>query len=148
MKGLRERILGRFQGDDRQHALALPKFLTVGFLGTITNLTVFFLVVDVRKWNPTFGAILAFVVAVAQNYVLNHTWTFAHQVRGAPVSLGGYLRFFVVALGALAINLVVLWVVITLFDPHWKVIAQAAGILAGTAINYMGARFWVFVSHE
>jgi putative flippase GtrA len=141
-------LVDRLRGETRQDTLALPKFLIVGMLGTLTNLAVFFVIVDLRKWNPTIGAIVAFAVAVAQNYVLNHFWTFAHQVRGASVSVRGYVRFVVVALVALGINLVVLWIVLAIFDPPWKVIAQAAGILSGTAINYVGSKFWVFVSHE
>lgn len=140
--------MDQIQGEPRPKTRDLPKFLIVGLLGTVTNLAVFFVVVDLRKWDPTLGAILAFAVSVAQNYFLNHTWTFAHQVRGAAVSLGGYLRFLLVALTALGINLVVLWSILAMFDLPWKVLAQAAGILAGTVINYIGSKFWVFVSHE
>jgi putative flippase GtrA len=137
-----DRIRGKANAPD------LPKFLVVGLLGTVTNLAVFFVIVDLRKWNPTFGAIVAFAVSVAQNYVLNHTWTFAHRVRGAPVSLRGYMRFLLVALTALGLNLIVLWSVLAVFDPPWKVVAQAAGIMAGTAVNYVGSKFWVFASDE
>ena len=127
---------------------ALPKFLVVGGLGTVTNLVIFFILVDLRAWHPTVGAIIAFIVAVIQNYVLNHRWTFAHQVRGAGVSLKAFVRFMVVALAALAVNLVVLWIVLKVFDPQWKVIAQAAGILAGTVVNFFGSKLWVFTSND
>lgn len=132
----------------RTGKLMLPKFLVVGALGTVTNLLIFFVLVDLRKWNPTIGAILAFVVAVAQNYVLNHSWTFAHTVGGASVSFRGYFRFMLVALTALGVNLVVLWTILYFFDPPLKVIAQAAGIAAGTAINYLGSKLWVFAANE
>lgn len=132
----------------RSRKLMLPKFLVVGALGAVTNLAIFFIVVDLRDWHPTLGAVLAFVAAVAQNYVLNHSWTFAHRVGDTPVSFQGYFRFMLVALTALAVNLAVLWTILYLFDPHWKVIAQAAGIAAGTTINYLGSKLWVFAANE
>ena len=132
----------------RERKLALPKFLVVGGLGIVTNLLIFFVLVDLKEWHPTVGAILAFVAAVIQNYVLNHRWTFAHQVRGAGVSLKRFVRFMVVALVALGLNLVVLWAVLKMFDPTWKVFAQAAGILAGTMVNFLGSKSWVFASDD
>jgi putative flippase GtrA len=132
----------------RAHKLMLPKFLVVGALGALTNLLIFFVVVDLRDWNPTVGATLAFVVAVGQNYLLHHSWTFAHRVAGTPVSFRGYLRFMLVALTALGVNLAVLWTILYLFNPPLKVIAQAGGIAAGTTINYIGSRLWVFAANE
>lgn len=128
--------------------LALVRFLIVGGLGTITNLAIFFILVDLQHWNPTVGAVIAFVASAAQNYILNHYWTFARQVAGAAASVQGYARYLTVALVALGVNLAVLWAVIALFDPPWKVIAQAAGILGGTAINYLGSKHWVFKTRE
>lgn len=126
------------------HRVTLLRFLVVGGVGTLTNLLVFFVLVDLRKWHPTLGAILGFAVASAQNYFLNHYWTFARQVRGAPASAGGYLRFMTVSLAALGVNLLLLWTILWTFDPPWKSIAQAVGIAAATVVNYTGSRFWAF----
>jgi len=117
-------------------------------LGTVTNLVLFFLLVDLRGWNPTVGAVLGFVVSAAQNYILNHFWTFAHQVKGARMSLSGYARFMSVALTALGVNLALLWAVLLIFDPPYKVIGQAVGIMGGAAINYFGSKHWVFTANE
>jgi putative flippase GtrA len=132
----------------RASKLALPRFLLVGGLGALTNLAIFFVTVDFQGWNPTVGAVCAFVAAAAQNYLLNHRWTFAHQVGDTGVSLRGYARFMSVAVAALGINIVVLWTILFLFDPPWKVIAQAVGISAGTAVNFVGSKYWVFTSHD
>ena len=131
----------------QQGRLTLPKFLVVGGLGTATNLAIFFVTVDLRGWNPTIGAVLAFVVAAGQNYLLNHYWTFSHQVPRSA-SVGGFVRFLLVALVALSVNLGLLWAVLIAFDPPWKVIAQAVGILGGTAINYLGSKHWVFRAND
>jgi len=127
--------------------MVLPRFLIVGSLGTVTNLAIFFTAVDIAGWNPTAGSIVAFVVAVGQNYVLNHYWTFSHVVKRASVSLRGYARFMTVACVALCVNLALLWAVILGFDPPWKVIAQAVGIAGGTAVNFVGSKHWVFKAH-
>lgn len=146
---MKREMTGGLKSKERAHGrLVLPRFLVVGLLGTITNLLIFFVLVDLRKWDPTVGSVLAFIIAVCQNYLLNHIWTFAHQVRGTTVSFKGYFRFMLVALAALGVNLVILWAVLILFDPPWKVIAQAAGIAVGTVINYSGSKLWVFKTNE
>jgi putative flippase GtrA len=141
---MRRNIAQSFDGMKR---LVFPRFLVVGSLGTVTNLAIFFVTVDVAGWNPTAGATLAFIVAVGQNYVLNHYWTFSHVMKQMAVSFRGYARFMAVACVALCVNLALLWAVILGFDPPWKVIAQAVGILGGTVVNFLGSKYWVFKAH-
>ena len=77
-------------------------------MGTATNLVFFFLVVDILSWDPTSGALGAFIIAVSQNYLLNNFWTFSRQMQHSLLSLQGYSRFMFVALGGFGINLIVL----------------------------------------
>ena len=126
----------------------LLKFLTVGSLGTITNLIFFFFFVDIMEGDINTGAAGAFVSAAGQNYLLNHWWTFTSQMSDSPISLQGYIRFMFIALGGFGINLIILWLVILFFNPQWKVIAQALGILGGTVFNYLGSKYWVFISRK
>ena len=126
----------------------LPKFLIVGAMGTATNLVFFFLVVDILSWDPTSGALGAFIIAVSQNYLLNNFWTFSRQMQHSPLSLQGYIRFMFVALGGFGINLIVLWMIILFFNPQLKVVAQAVGILGGTVFNYIGSKYWVFILRD
>jgi dolichol-phosphate mannosyltransferase len=59
----------------------IAQFATVGGLDTITNLIVFFVLVDVMGFPPVGGAVIAFAIAVTQNYALNELWTFNAEGR-------------------------------------------------------------------
>jgi len=122
----------------------IPKFLTVGLIGTLTNLILFYIFVD--RW--TFAALpvstVTFVISSIQNYYLNHIWTFSDRTVNQPVGLSNYVKYLFIALAGLGINLFLLWVILFLFTPPLKVIAQTFGIAGGTIINFMGSKYWVF----
>lgn len=120
------------------------KFLVVGGTGTVLNLALFYLLADRLAVNPTVASIISFVVAVSSNYVLNHLWTFRSQIDSEALSVKRYLRFVSVSLAGLGVNLVVLNVVLWLFVPPYKVIAQAAGIACGLVLNFAGSNYFAF----
>ena len=126
----------------------ISKFLTVGFLGTLTNLVLFYILVD--RWG--FAALpistLTFFITSLQNYYLNHIWTFADRTVNHPVGLICYVKYLFVALTGLGINLFLLWGLLFLFSPPLKVMAQAVGIAGGTLINFIGSRYWVFNKND
>ncbi len=122
----------------------LLRFLFTGFLGVLTNLLVFFLLADIAGKNSYIASIIAFAAATCQNYLLNHHWSF-RQVVDYPVSLRAFLKYVAVNLIGLMVNLAVLKIALDLFSPNPKVIAQLAGIALGTAVNYIGAKRFVFL---
>jgi len=116
----------------------------VGGLGTVTNLIIFFLLVDVLLFNHLVIAVVSFLISMTQNYLLNHLWTFTEFTLDSKPTIQGLLKFTTVSAGGLVVNLLLLMLVLAFFDPPVKVIAQAVGILGGTAVNYFGSRYWVF----
>ena len=54
------------------------------------------------------------------------------------------MKYFIIALSSLILNLIVLNIVLNFFDLSFKVFAQAFGIAAGTVINFVGSKNWVF----
>ena len=126
----------------------IPKFLIVGLLGTLTNLTLFYIFVD--RW--TFAALpvstITFVISSIQNYYLNHRWTFSDRTVNQPFELINYLKYLFIALAGLVINLFLLGVILVLFSPPLKVMAQAFGIAGGTIINFIGSKYWIFRKNE
>jgi putative flippase GtrA len=119
------------------------RFALVGGLGTVTNLTCFFLMVDLGDIPALVGATIAFAIAVTQNYVLNELWTF-NPSGSNRVSRGRYAKFVVFSLVALGVNLTVLQMLLDSFAFPLKVIPQAAGILCATAVNFAASRFVTF----
>lgn len=121
----------------------LVRFGLVGGLGTLTNLALFYGLVDLGGMGPLRGAVLCFAVAVTQNYALNELWTFA--TRGeATLAWGRYGKFVAASLVGLAVNAAVLAGLIALYAFPLLVIPQAVGIGAGMAVNFVASRQLVF----
>ena len=124
--------------------MKIVKFLTVGFLGMITNVVLFYTFVDVLQYPAIQISVISFVVASIQNYIINHKWTFVDATIGSPVSYANYFKYLSVGIISLSVNLIVLQTLIDSYQPDLKVVAQIAGICAGTLINYLGSKHWVF----
>jgi len=121
----------------------LGRFALVGGLGTLTNLALFYLLVDLSGMGPMLGAVLCFAIAVSQNYAFNELWTFATRGEGA-LALGRYGKFVAASLVGLAVNALVLGALIAWAEFPLLVIPQAVGIAAGTAVNFLASRHLVF----
>lgn len=119
--------------------IQLAKFSTVGASGYVVNLAVFSALVLGADLDHRIAAVCSFLVAVTNNYTWNRLWTF-HGQRGHMGYQG--MRFFVVAVLALAANLVVLEVLIAL--GLGAVVAQAIAIVLVTPINFVGNKLWTF----
>jgi putative flippase GtrA len=117
----------------------LAKFCTVGASGYVINLAVFSALVLGAGWHHLLAATISFLVAVTNNYLWNRVWTFRGQ-RGHVAYQG--IRFLIVAVCALAANLVILEVLIGIGLP--KVPAQAIAIILVTPLNFVGNKLWSF----
>ena len=120
------------------------RFLIVGGLGTITNLVLFFLLVDILQFRPIPITVSTFIIAALQNYLLNHYWTFSDITKKKPANINGLIKFLFLAFIGLTINIIVLTIIISVFNPQFKVIAQALGIAGGTIFNFIGSKYWIF----
>ena len=120
--------------------LQLIRFATVGASGYVVNLAVFAACVHLLGIDYRVSAVVAFVVSVLNNFVLNRHWTFdAAHVH--PVFQGA--RFFAVSLVTFGFTYVVL---VALVDGAGlsKVLAQAIAIAAGTPLSFLGQKLWSF----
>jgi putative flippase GtrA len=120
------------------------KFAFVGFLGTITNLSIFYIFVDIFSLWANVFAVVGFLVAGAQNYTLHHKWTFRKIMSGERLSFKGWIKFNITTLVGLAVNLIVLNLILYFFAVPYKVIAQGCGVAFGTVFNYLGSKHFVF----
>jgi putative flippase GtrA len=144
-------------GADRGHArrvvrglrkpanwVQLVKFSIVGGSGYVVNLIVFSTMVELVGINYRAAAVIAFCVAVTNNFLLNRHWTFSAGDGRAGFQAA---RFLVVSLIALAFNLTVLEVLVSGFDMA-EIPAQAIAILAATPLNFIGNKLWSFRDHS
>ena len=117
----------------------LAKFCTVGASGYVVNLAVFSALLLGADMHHLPAATISFLVAVTNNYTWNRVWTF--RGAGGHVAYQG-LRFLIVALCALAANLVVLEVLVWLGMP--EIPAQAIAIVLVMPLNFVGNKLWSF----
>jgi putative flippase GtrA len=119
----------------------LAKFCAVGAIGYGINLVVYAALLHAGL-HYLIAATGSFLVAVTSNYTWNRLWTFRDRRRG--VAAQG-MRFFVVSLGSLGANLVVLHLLIS--AGSGKLIAQAVAIVLVTPLNFVGNKLWSFRRH-
>ncbi len=119
------------------------RFFIVGGLGLLLNLVLFFLLADVLVLNPNWAAIITFAICVTHNYLLNHIWSFKYQVHSLP-NIRKYFKFVLIYCCGLVVNLAVLNLILILFHPTLKVIADFFAAISSVFINFLGSKFFVF----
>ncbi|MGL1892730.1 MAG: GtrA family protein [Spirochaetaceae bacterium] len=119
----------------------LISFGLVGSLGLITNLIIFYIIADRYMLDKNIAAIICFIIAVSQNYIINTLWTY----KGASLTFVRYVKFVSVSLVGLLINLIVLNLLLTVFpNIPYKTIPQGIGILTAFLINFTASHLFVF----
>jgi dolichol-phosphate mannosyltransferase len=121
----------------------LGKFLSVGASGSAINLVVFWFLTGRLEVNYLVASATAFELAMCSNYVWNNTWTFADRRRSSLSHVRGLVSYQIVAMGALAINLVVLQ-----FLHGWlgvnALVSNVLAIGAGAGWNFTLSVFWTW----
>jgi len=137
---LRKRTRVRLALRQPANWLQLLRFATVGASGYVVNLIVFTVAVHGAGFGYALAATLAFIVALANNFVWNRVWTFKAADGHAGFQAA---RFIVVSLCAFAFNLAVLFALVE-FAHVAEVPAQAIAIAAATPLNFIGNKLWSF----
>jgi dolichol-phosphate mannosyltransferase len=120
------------------------KFMITGGLGAFTILVFFFLFVDILAFPPVPVSVGMFFAASVQSYLLHHYWTFCSGRNGRKAAFFKWAQYAAGSLAGLAFNISVMSLTLWFFHPPYKVIAQAAGILAGMGINFVFSKFVVW----
>lgn len=120
--------------------LQLVRFAIVGGTGFVLNLGVYALCVHALGVPYQGAAVVAWLVAVLNNFVLNRHWTFDASAGRIHFQA---IRFFVVSLVAFAFGLLLLTALVELAGVA-KVPAQALAVAASTPLNFLGNKLWSF----
>jgi len=115
------------------------QFGVVGLSGYFVNLAVFALAVGPFDVHHIPAAVLAFCVAVTNNFWWNRHWTFDAGQGHAGFQAA---RFFTVSLVALGVNLIALELLIR--GGMSDLPAQALAIAIATPVNFVGNKLWTF----
>jgi putative flippase GtrA len=122
--------------------LQLVRFGMVGGVGFIVNIGVYALFVRGAGVEYRVASIAAWLVAVANNFVLNRRWTFDAREGLAHFQA---LRFLLVSLVAEILSLGILTALVEGAGMR-KILAQALAVAACTPLNFIGNKLWSFRS--
>jgi len=122
--------------------MELFKFAVVGGSGYTVNLAVFAVADGVLGLHHIPAAVVAFCVAVINNFWWNRHWTF-----GAGDGHAGFqaARFFTVSVVGLGLNLILLEVFVSAAGIP-ALPAQALAVALTTPVNFIGNKLWTFGS--
>jgi putative flippase GtrA len=122
-----------------QNWVQLFQFGVVGASGYVVNLAVFALMVGPLNLHYIPAAIVAFCVAVTNNFWWNRHWTFdaGHGHAGFQAA-----RFFTVSVLALGVNLIALELLVR--GGVTDVPAQALAVIIAMPFNFVGNKLWTF----
>jgi putative flippase GtrA len=121
--------------------LQLIQFGLVGSSGFVVNTLVYVFALRVLGLDYHLAAVLAFCVAVTNNFVWNRAWTFRHRRDASHAALQG-ARFLAVSLAALIPNLIVLDLLVR--AGMGKITAQVIAVCVVVPISFLGNRLWSF----
>ncbi len=117
----------------------LVRFAVVGASGYVINLLVFWLATEKADLHHVLAAVIAFVVAVTNNFLWNRHWTFRASAGHAGFQAARFLTVSVISLG---VNLLILQGLIALGMP--EIGAQAIAVAVATPVNFIGNKLWTF----
>ncbi|MFM9042959.1 MAG: GtrA family protein [bacterium] len=117
----------------------LVRFAVVGASGYVINLLVFWLATEKADLHHALAAVIAFVVAVTNNFLWNRHWTFRASAGHAGFQAARFLTVSVISLG---VNLLILQGLIALGMP--EIGAQAIAVAVATPVNFIGNKLWTF----
>jgi dolichol-phosphate mannosyltransferase len=120
--------------------LQLMRFGIVGAVGFVVNLAVYTLCVHPLGIDYHIAAVVAWLVAVINNFILNRHWTFD---AGGNRARSQAVRFLVVSLVALGFSLLFLTLLVEAAGMA-KVPAQALAVAASMPLNFLGNKLWSF----
>jgi putative flippase GtrA len=119
----------------------LIQFGLVGSSGFAVNFAVYAVCLKGFGLHYMASAVVAFSVAVANNFLLNRLWTFRKRRDTRHAAAQG-ARFLVVSACALVPNLLILHVLVS--AGQGKIIGQVAAVIVVTPISFIGNKLWTF----
>jgi putative flippase GtrA len=120
----------------------LLRFGVVGASGYVVNLGLFTFMTLTLDTHHISAAVLAFCVAVSNNFLWNRVWTFRESAAGGHAGFQA-TRFFAVSLGALGVNLALLEVLVDVVGAP-EVPSQAVAVALAMPVNFIGNKLWTF----
>ena len=118
-------------------------YLFWGGIATLVNIGIFMLWLRLG-WNYQVGNVVAWFLAVLVTYISNKFFVFSSPFRNIYLFLREMLSFFIVRLFALLLDLIIIWLGITLLKYNSFLVKLFDNVVVGIA-NYIVSRWFIFV---
>lgn len=124
----------------RSHARRFAMFAGIGVINTLVDVGAFIGFYELVGLDVISCNVLAFLLAVANSYILNRFITFRDRSGGGG-SLRRFARFFVIAITAMIVSTAIVYLASQFIHP---VIGKLMATVVSTLINYLGSHRFVF----
>ena len=120
------------------------KFCAVGLSGVLVNMGLLWLLTEMVGFPYLVSAAFSIETSVISNFVLNDYFTFPdRRLPKAKSFLNRLLKFNLVSLAGLAINMGILWLFTEAFGIYY-LLSNLCGIAAATLWNYLVNTWWTW----
>jgi putative flippase GtrA len=124
------------------------KFGLVGITGTVIDFGIYNLLLIKFNASPYIATICGFSLGLINNYTLNKIWTFRSKSPNAKHAIRELIKFALVALVGMGINISVMALIINYTNLGSSIlglnIAKIVIVVCVGLWNYLGAKKWVF----
>lgn len=128
----------------RLELLRFCKFCLVGGSGIFVNMGLLWLLTEFAGLYYLISAAIGIEMSIVSNFLLNDLFTFPdRRSRGLKNLLKRWLKFNLVSLAGLGINMTVLWFLTSVLGLYY-LISNLFGIAAATLWNYFANLLWTW----
>lgn len=121
------------------------KFSIIGTVGTTIHLAILYSLTEFAGVYYIISAIVAFLIALTNNFLMNKFWTFRETSKGKHIKR--YITFIIVATIAFLVNIAILYTATEFLNIHY-LLSQIIAIAASLWINFFGSKRWAFKYHK
>lgn len=121
----------------------LFRFGLVGVSGIFINEGILYLLTEQVGLYYMISAVFAIQSAILNNFTFNHLWTFKDRREESVSILRRLGRFELVSMGGVAANLIILFILTSLFGIYY-LISNLIAIVIAFSVNFSGNNLWTW----
>jgi len=124
--------------------LRFVKFCLVGASGVLVNMGLLWLLTELAGLFYLLSAAISIETSIITNFILNDRFTFPdRRAAGAGHFLRRLVKFNIISLAGLGVNLGILWLLTSVFGVYY-LLSNLCGIAAATLWNYLANIGWTW----
>ena len=124
---------------------SIIKYSAVGVSGTLVDLLFLYILVDVFLYPVIGSAIISFVFAATNNFILNQAWTFKDRAENMLEKKYHikYVKFMMISVIGLCFTVIFMYILHTVFFV-WYMLAKIITSAVVLLWNYYANKNWTF----